>query len=294
MEYKKSKNSINRGLLIAGMLILHQPITYAGWRDDIANIWNKLVAFNQESNIPFIIGSGIAFAAAIYFLRKKGGRGSAQQPPSRLPEAISPQATTEALASMQLNIDQFLERELIELVSGTDAREYLSGLINSRIIEEILMEKMEKEAETMEEAAEAEIEEAETRENIVNEMYYNIQQFGIHEALRLLPEEIKNSLDTKKIKEDVMKKIIQEDLADRQEILRKRVSIWLDNYFILLLSQSDKLYPQRDQLTIEFNRTKREQLLTNLITQWKKNTETLVRELLNDLIGHITKIILSQ
>jgi hypothetical protein len=146
----------------------------------------------------------------------------------------------------------------------------------------------------MEEAAEAEIEEAETRENIVNEMYYNIQQFGIHEALRLLPEEIKNSLDTKKIKEDVMKKIIQEDLADRQEILRKRVSIWLDNYFILLLSQSDKLYPQRDQLTIEFNRTKREQLLTNLITQWKKNTETLVRELLNDLIGHITKIILSQ
>jgi|GEM_PF-3664106 len=70
VQQKSDKTSINRGLLIAGMLICHQPISCETWRD---YIWNKLFVFKKE-HIPILISSGIVLAAAVYFLKRRGGR----------------------------------------------------------------------------------------------------------------------------------------------------------------------------------------------------------------------------
>jgi len=116
MQKKSKKMSLLHGLLITGILLCHHPIAYAGWRDDIANQWSKLLAIKKEKIIELVLLGGIIALGFFILSKPLPSRPSQQEQPLQPPADIpQPKAKIESKERKNLAEELRIREELRKL-----------------------------------------------------------------------------------------------------------------------------------------------------------------------------------
>jgi|GEM_PF-5703772 len=116
IQKKIKKNVIINGLLITGILLCHYPIAYAGWRDDIANQWSKLLAIKKEKILELVFLGGIIALGFFILSKPLPSRPSQQEQPLQPPADIpQPKAKIESNERKNLAEELSIREELRKL-----------------------------------------------------------------------------------------------------------------------------------------------------------------------------------
>ena len=274
MKCKKLKNALRSNLLVTGMLLCHQPISCETWRD---YIWNKLFVFKKE-NIPILLSSGIVLAAAIYFLSKRGDRGSTPRQRGMLagmriplaPPTTSSMMEKKYIASIQHFEDKRKAQEEKKRQQDV-AKKIMQQVQQIQTIHDILYKQIKKHIDILERIKSA-LHQA-TEESIVNLILE-----GQAQMQSMFTENDKQKQIVTKLYEEARNTILNmsdQNIQDKMtELVQKTVKNFDDllNYSATLVDQISK---NLDQLIHQFSEKSR--------TLYRHTVETILQKIKQEI-----------